>query len=339
MSSTRVGAAVLLAAMLAVTLRADVKTDEKTLVKFEGMLGRVVNLFGGKAAREGVTSTVAVKGDRKATLNSSTGQIIDLTEEKIYDLDIRRKTYKVTTFAELRRQMEEARKKAEADAREQSRERPQAEQSTPDPDAKEFEVDFDVKETGGTRTINGFDTRQFIITVALREKGKTLDQSGGLVLTADTWLAPTIAAMREIAEFDLRYAQKLQGPMVSGASAQEMAAALAMHPGLQVGIARLRSESAKMDGTPIVTTVTVDAVKSADQLAAEQRQAESAQQPSAGGGVGGLIGGLARRAARRNDEAPKPRATFMTSTNEVFKVATAVADGDVSVPTGFRESR
>ena len=33
------------------------------------------------------SSTVAVKGDRKATLNGETGQIMDLNEEKVYDLD------------------------------------------------------------------------------------------------------------------------------------------------------------------------------------------------------------------------------------------------------------
>ena len=42
----------------------------------------MVNIFGGKAAREGVTSTVAVKGDRKATLNDTTGQIIDLAKKR-----------------------------------------------------------------------------------------------------------------------------------------------------------------------------------------------------------------------------------------------------------------
>jgi hypothetical protein len=127
--------------------------------------------------------------------------------------------------------------------------------------------------------------------------------------------------------------------MVTGASAQEMAAALAMYPGLQRGIARMRSESAKMDGTPILTTTTVEAVKSAEQLAAEQKQAQTSQQPAAGGGVGGLIGGLARRAARRNEEAPRPRATFMTTTNEVLKVTTTVADVDVAVPVGFKETK
>ena len=40
-------------------LRADVRSEEKTRFQLAGALGKVVNLFGGKAAREGVTSTVA----------------------------------------------------------------------------------------------------------------------------------------------------------------------------------------------------------------------------------------------------------------------------------------
>jgi len=81
-----------------VRLGADVRTQEKGHVKFEGTLGRMVNLFGGKAAREGIVSEVAVKGGRKMTANEQTGQLIDLADEKIYDLDLRKKTYKVTTF-------------------------------------------------------------------------------------------------------------------------------------------------------------------------------------------------------------------------------------------------
>ena len=50
-------AAVLTAAFLACaaqSISADVKADERGHVKFDGGLGRVVNMFGGKAAREGV---------------------------------------------------------------------------------------------------------------------------------------------------------------------------------------------------------------------------------------------------------------------------------------------
>src|SRR5687768_11173783 len=88
-------------AALTAALSADVKTREKTTFKLEGFLGRMVSMFGPK---DGVTSTVAVKGNRLARLNDTTGQIIDLTEQKVYDLDIKRKEYKVTTFAQLRQQ-------------------------------------------------------------------------------------------------------------------------------------------------------------------------------------------------------------------------------------------
>ena len=97
---------------------AEVKTREKSQIKIEGMIGRMVNMFGGKAAKEGIVSTVAVKGNRKATVNDATGQIIDLSEEKIYDLDMKKKSYEVTTFEELRRRMREAREKAQKERRE-----------------------------------------------------------------------------------------------------------------------------------------------------------------------------------------------------------------------------
>ena len=97
-----------LVAMSTHSLRADVKTDEKTLVKFEGMLGKVVGIFGGKSAREGVKTSVAVRGDRMASFSDTTGSIVDLKEEKIYNIDVKKKSYTAITFAELRKQMEDA---------------------------------------------------------------------------------------------------------------------------------------------------------------------------------------------------------------------------------------
>ena len=202
-------------------IRADVRADEKTRVEFAGMLGKMVNMFGGKAAREGVTSTVAVKGDRKATLNDQTGQIIDLAEEKVYDLDLKKKSYKVTTFAQLRQRMEDAKKKAEESAQKEQKEQPQEAKPQPAPQENNIEIDFDVKKTGQTKVINGFDTHEVVMTITLREKGKTLEQGGGMVLTSDMWLTPRIVAMKDVLDFDLRYAQKLYGPMIAGASADD----------------------------------------------------------------------------------------------------------------------
>src|SRR5476651_556703 len=124
--------------------------------------------------------------------------------------------------------MEEAQKKADENARKEAgNDKPAA---TTDPNAKQMEVDFDVKNTGAKKTINGFDTHQTIVTVTVREKGKTVEQGGGMVMTADLWLAPKIAAMKEIADFDARYAQKVYGTAIIGVTPEQMGAAMALYP-------------------------------------------------------------------------------------------------------------
>jgi len=322
------------------SLMADAKTDEKTHVQFSGMLGGVVNFFGGKAAREGVTSTVAVKADRKATMNENTGRIVDLAEEKIYDIDIRRKSYKVTTFAELRRQMEEARRRAEEESRKaQARDKEKAPER--DPNAKEMDIDFDVKNTGQQKTVSGVDTHEVMLTITVREKGKKLEESGGLVLTSDMWVAPKVAAIQEIRDFDVRFAQKLAGPMMSGASAEDMGRMLAAYPMMKDALAKMSAEGEKIDGTPLMTTLTFDTVKSADQVTQDARPADDDKSKDTGG-VGGLLGGLARRAAQKRSggqDENKPRTTFMTSTTEFLKISTEVAATDVAVPEGFKENK
>ena len=54
------------------------KTRDRAQLKFES---RVLNFFMGKAAKEGIESTVAVKGSRKATMNDATGRIVDLAAQ------------------------------------------------------------------------------------------------------------------------------------------------------------------------------------------------------------------------------------------------------------------
>ena len=320
------------------SVRADVRADEKTHFEFAGMLGRMVNLFGGKGAREGVTSSVAVKGDREVRLTGDNGQIIDLAEEKVYDLNLKKKSYKVTTFAEIRRKMEEAQKKAEDAARRQDDKK----DKTPAANEKQVEIDVNVKNTGERKAINGFETREQVVTITIREKGKTLEQGGGMVLTSDMWMAPRIAAMKEIVDFDMRYAQKLYGPILADVSAEQMATAMALYPQMKQALGRMSTEGAKLDGTAIMTTMTMDAVQSADQTAESAKQKEEESKPSASDGVGGLMGKFAKKMANKKsggDEENKGRATFLTSTVEVLKVETSVAASDVAVPAGFKETK
>jgi hypothetical protein len=308
---------------------ADVKTREKTHVSLGGMLGKMFNLFGGKAAKEGVVQTTAVKGNRKATMNDSTGQIIDLSEEKIYDLDMKKKTYEVTTFEQLRQRMREAREKAEKDAAQQQgkEEKPQEKEQP----QKQYEVDFSVKDTGQKKQLAGYDTHEVIMTVTVREKGKTLEDGGGLVMNVDSWIGPHIPAMKEAAEFDLKYSKQLQGPDAMGMSAEQMATVMAMYPAIKQASERLQKESPKLQGTPLATTTTVEGVKSKEEVEAAAHNSES---PKSVGGLGGM---LARKMAKKDDSANPARATIFTAEHEVQEVQTSVATADLDIPAGFKQ--
>jgi len=308
--------------------RADVKMEEKSQVKFAGMLGKMMGLLGGKAMKEGIVSKISIKGDRQMTVTDETAQLVDLNEEKVYDLDLRKKTYKVTTFAELRQKMQEAAEKAEKEAQ-KSREK--------DKNAKEMEIDFKASETGQKKTINGFDCREVLMTITVHEKGKTLEEAGGLVLKSSNWLTSGAPAAKEAVDFNKRYVEKLAGVGQVG-SAEAMAQAMAMYPGLKDAMVKMEAENVNMDGTGIQTTMTMESAPSKE-MAQQQQKREKEESESSGGG---LLGGFAKRLGKKKSDDQSAGAAqnpnvFMTMNNEVLSVSTGVTLEDVSIPAGFKQ--
>jgi hypothetical protein len=174
------------------------------------VLGGFMKVFGGKSVKEGIVDTVALKGNRKMTTHEDTAELVDLNAEKIYQIDLKKKTYTVMTFAEIKQQMEDALAKAKQQAAAQ----PDA--PKPDPKAQqqgqqpvEYVVDFSLKKSGQKKVINGFNTEETVATVTIRQKDKPT-QDGALVMTTSLWMSnPRIAALKELEEFDLKVAQKL----------------------------------------------------------------------------------------------------------------------------------
>jgi hypothetical protein len=319
---------------------ADVRTDQRVKFQLGGAIGKLVNMFGGKGAREGVTTTVAVKGSRKATMSDSGGQIVDLSEEKVYDIDLKKKTYTVTTFAQIRAEMEKAQREADQRAREMEREAEPSKPVEKDPNQKEFEVDFDIKNTGASKNINGFDTKQTVMTITVREKGKTLDQSGGMVTTVDMWLAAKAPSTKELIDFDMRYAQKLSRPMmVTGASAQDMAMAMAMYPQVKPALDKMRAEGTKVEGTAILTEMKMEAVPPGTANTTAAAPAPEPEQKK--GRFGGVMGGLKKMAEKGNQsgDAKPQRSVFMTTGVEMLKLTTDVAADAVALPAGLKETK
>lgn len=326
----RTRALALLSAMLMLTatlgLSADVKSQQKTQIKMEGALGKVAGLFGGKAMKEGTVTTIALKGNRRMSTTDTTGELIDLDAEKVYHLDLKAKTYTVKTFEEMRREFQKAMAKAEGAS------------EKPDGKQPEMEIDLDVKKTGQQKPIAGVSCDQVIMTITVRQKGKTVDEGGGMVLTSDIWMAPRNPALQENLDFQMKYAQKLYGDQAVEA-ARDLAQAMAMYPGMKAAMERMQKEGRKLDGTPMLTTMTVSGAAGpggSDEKASSDR-----------GGIGGLggLGGLLGRKKKAEPPAEgaaggsgaKTRATILTTVTEVLSIEPAVAASDVEIPAGFRQ--
>jgi len=312
--------------------RADVRTQERTQVRFEGAIGKMVNMFGGRGAREGLTTTVSLKGQRMLSVTGDSGEIIDLAEEKVYTLDLKGKSYSVMTFAEMRKRMEEAMAKAEKDAAAAKAE-PAPEKGEP---KKEYEVDFTIADGAGARQVAGTDTKESVATITVREKGKTLEEAGGLVLETHLWMAPKVPALQELTDFRMKYAQKVYGPMMAQA-APNMTQAMAMYPQMKDAMAKFADEAKKLNGTPLLTEMIF--------IAAVPPGSQSEQKAEPAPGLGGLLGGLGRFRKKGNDApAPAPaaaaaapgRATVLTTTTETLQITPSATDADVALPAGLK---
>jgi hypothetical protein len=307
------------ASIFAPAVHADVKTKEKTQVKVEGLIGRIVG-----GPKDGLTNTVAVKGNRMATFNDQNGMIVDLSEEKIYQVDVKKKEYKAITFAAMRAQMEKAR----ADMEKQMKDMPPEARGDMQQATANIEVTFDVKPGAENKSIAGHQARHMVVTVTAKEKGKTIEESGGMVLTNDVWLGPRIAALNEVAEFNLKYAKAVYGDSFAG-MAQQMAGLSAMFPGLMEMMKTMGEQTRKLEGTSLMTVMRFETVKSA----AAMSQAQS--QPSGGGGLGGALA----RKMMGNKGKPEQRSLLFTSTNETLSIDTTAADADVAIPADFKEKK
>jgi hypothetical protein len=309
-------------------VRADGTVQQKTQVKLGGAIGAIANAFGGRATHDGIESTVAIHGLRKATNNGGRGEIVDLSEEKVYRVDYESKTYKVVTFEELRRQTEEQRARAERSQEKSGKEKG---------DGPEYEVDFDVKETGQKETINGFHTHQTIVTVTVHEKGKTLAEAGGFVLTSDMWMGPRIPAMAEIASFDRKYFQKVYGSSISAADMASAATLMATTPAFAKAMKVFAEKRGAFEGTPIRTNLTFETVAGPGGRNDESASSDSSPSSAASAIVGGFMN---RMKKRRSSEAAKSdgpeRSSLFSSTNEILSASSSASADAVSL-AGFKK--
>jgi hypothetical protein len=114
---------------------------------------------------------------------------------------------------------------------------------------------------------------------------------------------------------------------------------MSMYPMMADAMKKMQAENVNLDGTAVMTLVTVDAVGNPKESGTQAKAAK--EDDSVPRSLGGLAGRLGRRIAKKDDEpaaaaADPNRATFMTIQHDVLSVSPSASDVDLQLPAGFK---
>jgi len=195
--------------------------------------------------------------------------------------------------------------------------------------AKKFDYIVDTQETGRRFRMAGQDAREIIQTVTAVERGKTLEQDGGWVVTNTLWLAPRIPAVNELVAAQRRYVQiTTKGIYETAFTALEFPSNQFYDPFYPehslVGM-RVIAEMEKLDGTVVSTLAVYELERTAKEFRSAQSQYEAQQRR------------LTRSGARVLGGGPPKRTRMVTLQLEYLSIDTNVTDADVAIPAGYKK--
>lgn len=347
---------VVLGNLLLCPLRADFTYQQKTQIT-GGSLTRMMRMVpGGGKALEPTTSTIYLKGNRMATVNAHSINIVDLDRETMTDVNLDKKTYSVITFAEFAQAMEAMQKKMAGM-------RPQ------NPQSGDAEMNFkmDVQKTGQAKVVSGVNAAETLLKLTMEMKDKKSGQVIESHFNSDMWLAKDIPGYEEIKKFHIAMGQKLAYNMDTARFSN-----MAMQPGMGEGMARLAKEASKLDGIPVYQVMTMEGMGGPGGMPPQEgppppsasEVADSAKTDAAanagrglggrfggltGAAAGGMLGGFGRKKKKEPEpqaaaEAPKPPAQaagpqpMMEITTEWESFSAGAVDvAKFNVPAGFKE--
>jgi hypothetical protein len=333
------------AACLPAGLMADFSYDQSTKVT-GGALAGMMKFAGAfsKAAREPLQSTVAVKGNRMVTGNKDHASVIDLDAETITEINYQRKTYSVVTFAQMKQAMEQAMQQMKT----QKSDAPAPAEGKGDTDvATDFKMD--IKDTGQTRQIAGFEAKERILTMTMDATDQKTGNQGAMQVISDMWIAPNVTGYEEIRAFHIRMAKKLNWSPEAGGM-------LAARPDLARAMAKASRETSKLDGVPVmvVTKMTGTATPAdgsgADASTATPQQQSKPAAPLLSDALSGKLGGFGGFGRKKKQQDPPAESSaapaqgsdssgsLMETTNEMNNFSSAPVDpAKFSAPGGFKQ--
>jgi hypothetical protein len=342
-----------------VPLHADFTYTETTQVTGGSMLGlmKMAGTFSRQARQIGqpTVSTVSIQGNRMSRVGPDRTEIIDLDAETITDIDTLKHQYTVTTFEQMKQQMQAAADRAN------ERQQKADKSTTQQPSNTDIKFQVHVRTTGQAKDVAGLNANESILTMNMDATDKSSGQTGSMAITNDMWLAPEIPGYDEVKEFYRKYALKM-GTVFSSAVNPAM---LAQYQGAGQGMADMVKEMSKLKGTPVLQVMrmgtTADGkplpaaseaplpasdanppMPSAGDVAQQSASSAIASKLSPFGGLGGF--GHKKKADPPPDDpnaappATPPTSSVLMETNtQLTSFSRNVDAASFAVPAGFKQ--
>jgi hypothetical protein len=281
------------AAMLIVAsaAHADITIEERLSVggaiKMANMSGRTLTIIAGDRAR--TESDLQFESGMMRTLARGAGQvteIVRLDQEKIYELNTKKKTYKETTFAERRAQMQKAMEQMqEAQASQQ-----QQASGVDESQCEWSEPKAEVKQTGEKAVIAGLEAERLTITATQSCKDKQTGQICDFGLVLDQWIAPGFEASSETQAYYKAYAEKLG---LTSAGSRDFAERAESMFGRYQGIwSEVATKMRDVKGQAVKATFGFGIGGPQCQDTQQTQAASGAEKPPSLGGALGALGGM-----------------------------------------------
>jgi hypothetical protein len=207
------------------------------------------------------------------------------------------KTYTVMTFAQMRQAFENMPKQMAQAQQQAKQEQPQQ----PQPPKTDLKTSFDVtvKNTGVTKVINGLTAQEQVVTMQMHVTDPNAPPTEAVnsmtyVVTTDAWISPDPPEVKELQDFDKRFAQKLMAGVDFSAWKAQMThqnpALMQMFsgkPGSEEAMAQMGKEMAKLQGTRVMEVTSMGGSGTGPGVV--QTSAQSAPPATSGGSVAGQV--------------------------------------------------
>ena len=332
--------AVVLAALCVPTLVfGDASYQETTQITGGSLvqLMKVASVFSSRArqAQAPTTASVMIHQNRMVRTGPFSTEIIDLDQQTITHIDLQKRQYYTTTFAQMR----EAMQRAAEEMKQKQKEQPQQQQAENGNPSANVSFNAKVHETGATKQVDGQNAKEAILTLSMDATSTTdANQKGSLAITSDMWLIPDAPGYEEVKSFNMRMAKEL----AMDTEMNSMAALLNAQPGAGQAMADMKKEMTKMSGIPVLQVMRMGMTANGAPLPAPSQDAaqtpqgtgdkaaenaKSSMGDSVADSLGSVLGGGRFGGLMRHKSKKKAEDSDTASNGNVQNVSTENANG------------